>query len=542
MPTWAVYSIRVQIQLLWGVLVLLMKMTGCCVPVVQSMPSGSTHSVFEVSIIQGQITYKLHIDSIGTSFSLISDSSGSLRYYFEVAGPQLYHLRTSNAGYWDCRYEFPRVVPEASSTWSTWEFIACDGFTGFRCAGTQKMLSWNSEYLVTFVDSSSLGVSKSFQVTAIEFTNLDANCQFPRSANYCAGCKSPGFYNKVTTIPQTLTSSTCEVIDDSAVNAPNAATVDSTGKEITCLPGFRLTASGCLLMCLDPRATLDGCDSPTSSTICNENFLPVDGVCRPTPVCTDPLCGVCQYGNICAECLPNHGFDAVLGDCQPFSPVANCLLLTDNGVCGVCEEGFRLDNSVCLAFYCLDPNCESCDSPGRCHRCAMGFETAADGRCWQLPCNENCVTCDDVEEVCTSCAENFELKEGRCRPQICEYPCQTCFPDPRSCISCRPGFSLSGFHCFETPNNCDSSERLLLGGCWVSVNVDPSLLCPDPPSFVVCAVGADGACELQRCPQAALGSPVCVRVEELEADVCASGADLQNFTFDSLPLNHSIQK
>ena len=160
-------------------------------------------------------------------------------------------------------------------------------------------------------------------------------------------------------------------------------------------------------------------------------FVSVEGQCN------QPGCLRCEKDTwLCEVCDRASGFILqVSGGCD-YRPILNCLLISLEGDCEQCEDGY-----TAIDFQCekTEDGCEKVEQ-GVCVRCSFGLylnpDPSSQQRC--LPAaNEtipsNCLKLSSPNK-CQSCAKGFELDhQGGCSARIPEciqqqsYSCGRCF-------------------------------------------------------------------------------------------------------------------
>lgn len=159
------------------------------------------------------------------------------------------------------------------------------------------------------------------------------------------------------------------------------------------------------------------------------------------------LCRDCPYDSGCTE----SGFISSI--CRRneyllfnlYSPIENKCVLS-------CPEiGFYSSTKHNRCIPCRDPNCQACDSQGKCTQCNEWWHLdRTSGRClWQ--CGVGCRSCSSSSPSnCLACETGWTLSSGTCTSSV-----PNCWQYTGSeCSKCVSGYYLFVGLCYKGPANC----------------------------------------------------------------------------------------
>lgn len=143
----------------------------------------------------------------------------------------------------------------------------------------------------------------------------------------------------------------------------------------------------------------------------------------------------------------------IQGSCclLPTKTMKGCLvdtlnLLTDcTYECAQCEVGYFLEDGLCYQLPCSLPNCAYCEGSSACLVCQTGYNLV-DSTCvaYTQPtgCPDLCVACGE-DGICTQCLNGYTIFEGQC---VCPFQnCLQCMGD-LFCIKCADPFVPEPFN------------------------------------------------------------------------------------------------
>lgn len=241
--------------------------------------------------------------------------------------------------------------------------------------------------------------------------------------------------------------------------------------------------------CLSCSDNCQLCNSFTSCTYCDLDYILVDGTCVFSPCyysetgeCDSCIDGYIFANNTCeyiGDCYTINGYECdkcydgnYLENGKCFECIENCEKCQNNNTCDICSPGYYYNKSMCVQCMrmciscdssgCLEcesytyitndrkckscpRNCYSCESYTNCTSC-YDFYYLENGQCNK--CSENCIYCDNKTD-CSLCFQGF-LKDGICHKCIIDN-CNTC--NESSCISCNQGYLLEYNKC--KPDFCE---------------------------------------------------------------------------------------
>lgn len=195
-----------------------------------------------------------------------------------------------------------------------------------------------------------------------------------------------------------------------------------TGKCFQCIDGFNLEEGECYL-----------------------NKLTLSSLATVTCTTSIQNCATCLTPNYCTSCtaglglVPSANGLTCINNCN----INNCLLCASSTTCGICQNGYTLQQANSACVQCALTGCSSCSANNVCQSCSFGYTlNTTSSTCYLSNCQYPCSTCDFTSQ-CTSCLPPFSpnpFDNGTC--YTCPIPnCRSCSANSLStCVQCYPGY------------------------------------------------------------------------------------------------------
>lgn len=273
-------------------------------------------------------------------------------------------------------------------------------------------------------------------------------------------------------------------------------------KCMSCRRGYHLSGSGCV-KCDEACAA---CDINGKCAECVEGYVLDEeyGKCIENYVAEN--CEVRDERGHCKKCQRGYGFDKYHKCMKCNSGCKECSLIHQ---CSVCEEGFFLENGMCVP--CKRRGCDLCDAK-ECFSCQPN-SYLHNGVCVRGP--SGCSLCHNKAPVCKICDKGMKMQDGQCVPDCDIKNCAICNGD-ETCKYCKsvlnpfagyePAPNASDpcpFVCDPAELNCVVTSKMKAGVTDVCYSLGCKI-CP-PHSFrkdhkcVSCGNGCDKCLNEKQC-------------------------------------------
>lgn len=343
-----------------------------------------------------------------------------------------------------------------------------------------------------------LAVAGTCSAAAAVITNCDSFAINSANAEICAECAAD-YYLTADGTSCTAILSGLPLANCGSYNATLTLNVITSLACARCTGDFYLSSGACSAAA--PAVT--GCEHYNSEgkcRYCADQKRLIPPVTSPSVVAASCVayalilnCKIYSAFNVCTQCQP--GFTPSLdgsscgvsagtatAQCARYSTTTGSLT-----VCTECQDGYYLQNSLCVPFGTGLLNCKYQKAPYGCEVCLDNFYLDNIGACQSVPLNtvNNCAEYSSVT-TCSTCKPGFVLNVTQCQALTGVSSCLK-YSDASNCLVCEKGYYLSSGMCAPATN--------IIANCTVYANATTCSNCAYGTAMITNGTACVNNCE-----------------------------------------------